>query len=118
MPAGIVDDYYLSLLVIDGDFKIGDVSDGNGSMNSQKLSQHDWDSNNSDVISINGFINSHTILQCNDWSNFKDMDGDVENGDGSSGYGYITIHTVYQQKGLKLLMNYNDRDDIEMNNNL
>ena len=66
MPAGIVDDYYLSLLVIDGDFKIGDVSDGNGSMNSQKLSQHDWDSNNSDVISINGFINSHTILKCND----------------------------------------------------
>ena len=64
------------------------------------------------------FINNHTIFQCDYSCKFKDMDGDVENGDGSSGYGYITIHTVYQQKGLKLLMNYNDRDDIEMNNNL
>ena len=29
------------------------------------------------------------------------MNGDVENGDVSSGYGYMNIHTDLQQHGLK-----------------
>ena len=34
LPAGIGNDYYVFSLVIDGDFKIDDVSIGNGSMSS------------------------------------------------------------------------------------
>ena len=46
------------------------------------------------------------------------MDGGVEKGDLSSGYGSMNIHTFYQQNGLKSLMNYNDRYDTDMNANL
>ena len=47
--------YSLSPLVIDGDFKIWDVSDGNCSMNNRTLSCQDLCSNNGDVSSVNGF---------------------------------------------------------------
>ena len=39
---------------------MGDVSDGNCSMNNHNLYQQDFDSNNGDVSSVYGFINSHT----------------------------------------------------------
>ena len=68
-------------------------------MNNHIHSQHDCDSNNDDVSSGYGFINSHTVYQCDDSSTFKDMDGDVENCDVSSGYSSMNIHTVYQQNG-------------------
>ena len=43
---------------------------------------------------------------------------EVEKGDLWRGYCSINSHTVYQQNGLKLLMKYNDRDDMDMNANL
>ena len=46
------------------------------------------------------------------------MNGYVEKGDVSIGYGSMNIHTVYQYNGFKSLMNYNDRYDMEMNYNL
>ena len=46
------------------------------------------------------------------------MAGDAEKGDLSSGYGSMISHTLYQPNDLKSLINYNDRDDMEMNDNL
>ena len=46
------------------------------------------------------------------------MDGDVENGDVISGHGSMNRHNTYQYNGLKSLINYNDRDDIEGNADL
>ena len=46
------------------------------------------------------------------------MNGYVEKGDVSIGYGSMKIHTVYQYNFFKSLMNYNDRYDMEMNYNL
>ena len=87
------------------------MSGGNSSMNNHTLSQQYWDLNNGDVSSWNGFINIHTISQCNDSSKFKEMYGYVENYDASSGYVYVNSHTLYKQNGLESLINYNDRDD-------
>ena len=39
LPTGIGNNYYLSSLVIYGDLKMGGMSGGNGSMNSQTISQ-------------------------------------------------------------------------------
>ena len=55
LPACIGDDYYLSPFVIDEYLKRGDVSGGNGYMNSHPLYQQDWDFNNGDVISGNSY---------------------------------------------------------------
>ena len=57
--------------------------------------------NNDDVSSVCGFINSHTLSQCEYSSHFKDMDGDVENFDVSCGYGSMNRHTDLQHNGLK-----------------
>ena len=46
------------------------------------------------------------------------MDGDVEKGDGSSGYGSMDNQTVYWHNGEKQLLHYNDMDDMDMNANL
>ena len=80
---------------------MGDVSGGNCFIKNHTLSKYDCDSNNSDVISGHGFINSHNIYECDDSSTFKYMDGCVEKGDTSSGYGSMNIHNDYQHNGLK-----------------
>ena len=54
-PASIVDDSSFYLLVIEDDFKMGDMSGGNCSMNNHTLSKKDCDSNDGDVISGYGF---------------------------------------------------------------
>ena len=56
---------------------MGDVSGEKCSMNDHTVSQHDCDSNNGDVSSVNGFINIHTNFQCDDSSDFKGFDGYV-----------------------------------------
>ena len=43
---------------------------------------------------------SHNLSQYEDSSTFKDMDGDVEKVDVSSGYGSMNIHSDLQQNGL------------------
>ena len=73
--------------------------------------------NNGDGSSGYGFLNSHTLSQYDDSITFKYMDGDVKKGNVSSGYVSISSRIVYQHNGLKSLMNYNDRDDIDMNTN-
>ena len=75
----------MSLLVIDVDLQIGDVSGVNGSMNSYTIYKQDWYFNNGDLSCIIGFINMHTLSQCNESSYFKDMYEDVENGDINGG---------------------------------
>ena len=80
---------------------MGDMSGGNCSMNNHILSQQDCDSNNGDASSEYGFINIHTLSQCDDSIAFKYMDVNNEKGDVSSGYGYTNSHTVYQQNGSK-----------------
>ena len=94
------------------------MSGGNGSLDSNTLSQQDWDTNNGDTSNIYGFINRRTIYQYNDSITFKEMDGDVENCDVSSGNGSINRNTVYQHNGLKLLINNNNMDHIKMNDDL
>ena len=54
LPAGIIDYYSFSPLVIDVDFKMGGLSGGNVSMNSHNLPQQDWDYKNGDASSGNG----------------------------------------------------------------
>ena len=76
------------------------MSGVNGSFNNRTLYQQDWDLNNGNASSGNGFTNSHTLSQCDYLSTFKDMDLDVENDDVSSGYGSMNSHTVYQNNGL------------------
>ena len=80
---------------------MGNISDVNCSMNNHTLYQQDFDSNNVDVSSGNGFINSHTLSQCDDSSIFKDMDDDVDKGDVSSVYGSMNSHSDFQQNGSK-----------------
>ena len=50
--------------------------------------------------------------------NMSNMDGDVEKSDDSSGYGSMNNHTDLKHNGLKSLMNYNDRNDTDINANL
>ena len=61
------------------------------------ISQHDCDSNNGDVSSGYDSKNIHTLSQCDDSSNFKQVYGDVKKGDVSSGYGSMNSHTDLQQ---------------------
>ena len=70
------------------------------------------------MSSVIFFINSHNISQCNYSSNFKEIEGDVENGGVSSGHGSINRICFDQQMGLKSSINYNDRYDMEMNADL
>ena len=97
---------------------MGDLSGGNGSMNSQILSQRYWDFNNGDVSCGNIFINSHTLSQCNYSSSFEYMENYVENGDVSGGHGSMKSHILYQHNILKPFMNSNNSDDMEMNADL
>ena len=46
------------------------------------------------------------------------MDGDVENGDVSSGNSFMYSHAVYQHNGLKPSINNNNSNDIDMDTNL
>ena len=46
------------------------------------------------------------------------MYGGVKNGDASIIYGYMNIHTGFQQNGSKSLMNYNYGCDTDRNSNL
>ena len=80
---------------------MGDVSADNSSMNNHILYWQYCDTNNGDVSIVNGFINRHTLSQFDDSRTFKDTDGDVENGDVSSGYGSMNSHNFYKQNGLK-----------------
>ena len=59
------------------------------------------DFNNGDVSSGYGFINSHTLSQCEYSGTFRDMDGGVEKGDVSSRYGSTNRHTDFQHNGSK-----------------
>ena len=52
------------------------------STNNHTLSWQNCVSNNGDVSSEYGFKNIHTLSQCEYSITFKDMDGDVEKGDG------------------------------------
>ena len=56
---------------------------------------------NGDTSIVNVFINNDTLSKCDDSSTIKDMDGDVEKGEVSSGYGSMNIHTVYKLNDLK-----------------
>ena len=80
---------------------MGDVSAGNYSMNNHTLFQQYCDYNNSDVSSVNGFINRHTFSQFDNSRTFKDMDEDVEKGDVSNEYSSMNSHNFYQLNGLK-----------------
>ena len=75
---------------------MGDMSGGNSSMDNHTLSEHDCYSNSEDMSSGNVVINIHNLSQCDDSITFKETNGDVENGDVSSGYGSIKTHTIYQ----------------------
>ena len=97
---------------------MGDTSVWDYYMNNHTLFQQDCDSNNSDVSSVYGFINKHSLSKFDDSSNFMYMDDDVEEVDVSSRYGYMKSHTVYQHNDSKSLMNNNCRDDMNMNANL
>ena len=57
------------------------MSGGNCYMNYHTLSQHDCDSNNGDVSIVYVFY-IHTLSQCEYSTDFKDIGGDVEKGDG------------------------------------
>ena len=82
-----------------------DVSGGNIFMKIHLSSQHDQDFNNCDVSCGNGFINIHTIYQCNDPNKFHDMGGGVLIGDMGDGRCSMNNHTLYQKNGLKPLIN-------------
>ena len=71
-----------------------DVSGGNVSMTSHTLSKQDWGLNNGDVSCANGFINNHTLYQCNEQIYFNDMDGNVENGDVRGEYFFMNSHII------------------------
>ena len=68
------------------------MSGGNFSLYKHTLSQQYCDSNNGDVSSGYVFLDSHTLSQCEDPINFKNIYDDVEkvDGDVSSGYGFKT----------------------------
>ena len=87
-------------------------------MNIHTLYQQDCNLNNRDVSCVNGFINIHTISQCNGSSYFNKMDGGVENVDVSGGHGSVNSHNFYQHNGLISLINYNNSDDMDMNDDL
>ena len=108
----------ICVLVIDDYLKMGDISCGGFSLNNRTLLQQYCDSNNGDVSSGYGFINSHNPSQSDYSSTFKDMYGCVEKVYVSSGYGYINSHTGLQQNGLESLINDNNSNDTDMNDNL
>ena len=53
----------------------------------------DVENDRGDMSSVYVLKNIHTLSQCEYSSNFKDVYGGVENGDVSSGYGFINIYT-------------------------
>ena len=69
---------------------MGYMSGGNCSLNNHTLFQQYFDSNNVDVGSGCGFINSYTLSQYEYPSTFNKIDDDVERGDAkvSSRYGF------------------------------
>ena len=79
---------------------MGGISGVNSSMNSHLPFQHNWYFNNGHVSCGNGFINSHTLSQCNDSIALKYTDGYVENGDRSGVHGSMNTHNIYKQNGL------------------
>ena len=77
-----------------------DVIGGNGYVKNHTLYLQDWGYNNGGVSIVNDSINIHTLLQCNNSSIFKYMDGYVDNEDISNRYVSMNGHTVYQQNSL------------------
>ena len=53
------------------------MSGGNFPMNNHTLSQRECYSNSGDIISENGFIDIHTLSQCDISGTFNVMDHDV-----------------------------------------
>ena len=64
-------------------------------MKNHTLSQQDFDFYNGNVSSAYEVLNSHTISQCEYSSTFKEIDGDAENVDVSSGYGSMNRNTDF-----------------------
>ena len=64
------------------------MSGGNFYLNNYNTPQQYCDFNNGDVCSGYGIINRHTISQCHDQSSFKNIENDIENGDGGVNSGY------------------------------
>ena len=64
------------------------------------------------------FYNIYTLSKCEYSSTFKNIDGDVDKVDVSSGYGSMNSHTDLQQKYLESLIKDNDRIDTDMNETL
>ena len=65
-----------------------------------------------------GFLNNHILYQCEYSGTFKNIGGNIDNSDVSTGYGSINIPTDLQQNNLESLMKYNDRIDTYMNETL
>ena len=64
------------------------------------------------------FFNSHTLSQHEYSSTFKNIDGDVDKGDVSSGCGSMNTHTYLQLNDLESLMKDNYRIDSYTNDTL
>ena len=64
------------------------------------------------------FLNIHTLSQLEYSSTFKNIYGDVDKGDVSSGYRYMNSHTDLEQNYLEFLMKDNDRIDTYINDTL
>ena len=62
-------------MVIDGVLKMCDMSSANCYVINHTFSQQDCDSNDGGLSTGNGFINRHTLSQCDDSRTFRDMDG-------------------------------------------
>ena len=78
---------------------MGDMSNENCSLENHTISQQYRDSNHGILSSVYGFLNSHTLSQCEHSSVFHNIDDDVKKGDCdvSSGYGFQNIHTLFQR---------------------
>ena len=70
-------------------------------MKKHTLFQQDYDTKDGNTISGYGFINIHSLSQCESSGTFKETDRDAEKGGISSGYGFMNIHTDLKQNGLK-----------------
>ena len=53
------------------------------------------------ICIVDTFFNSHTLIQSDNSSSFTNIDGDIDKGDFSNGYGYINSHNYLQYNGLK-----------------
>ena len=61
------------------------------------------------------FLNIHALSQCEDTSTCKEVYGDIEKGNISSGYDSLNIHTNLKHNFLESLINDNDSNDTDIN---